>query len=321
MIFVLIRVAIITLIEQKIIRVIQIRVGPNKIGYIGLLQPFSDIIKLFFKETIYLINTSNSIIYLFIPIFNILLRLLLWILYPMYRGGYIFIYRIFWFLCIRRIRVFTIFFIGWASNCKYSLLGSLRNIAQIISYEIRLLIIIFRIIWCYNSLLLYDFILNQKYIINILLFILLGFIWLISSLAETNRNPFDFAEGESELVSGFNTEYRAGGFILIFIREYRRILFISILISILFFSYRFNLISIFFFFFFTFFFVWRRTRLPRFRYDKLIIIAWKRYLPVVLLLFIIYYYIKLKDKLIKLISSYLIYGNPLLNFKPMVIFY
>jgi NADH-ubiquinone oxidoreductase chain 1 len=189
---------------------------------------------------------------------------------------------LFFFCCIR-FGVYTVILAGWSSNSLYALLGSLRSIAQTISYEVALVIILIRVLFLINSFNLFYFELYQKNLWFIVLFFPIGIIWLISRLAETNRTPFDFAEGESELVSGFNVEYGAGGFALIFLAEYARILFISILFSLLFLgSY---VISFIFFLkltFISFFFIWVRGAYPRYRYDKLINIAWKSYLPVVL---------------------------------------
>jgi NADH-ubiquinone oxidoreductase chain 1 len=177
--------------------------------------------------------------------------------------------------------VYTVILAGWSSNSLYALLGSLRSIAQTISYEVSLFLILFSVLFLIKRYNLFYFEIYQKYIWLFFLFLPIALIWIISSLAETNRTPFDFAEGESELVSGFNVEYGGGGFALIFLAEYASILFIRILFSLLFLGA--SLISLFFFLklnFISFFFIWVRGALPRYRYDKLIYISWKSYLSV-----------------------------------------
>lgn len=282
LIFVMVSVAFLTLLERKVLGLIQIRKGPNKIGIFGILQPFCDAIKLFTKEQI-LPFFSNRLVYYFSPIFSLFLSLVIWLCMPFLIKLYSFSLGVLFFFCCIRFGVYTVILAGWSSNSLYALLGSLRSIAQTISYEVALVIILIRVLFLINSFNLFYFELYQKNLWFIVLFFPIGIIWLISRLAETNRTPFDFAEGESELVSGFNVEYGAGGFALIFLAEYARILFISILFSLLFLgSY---VISFIFFLkltFISFFFIWVRGAYPRYRYDKLINIAWKSYLPVVL---------------------------------------
>jgi len=169
---------------------------------------------------------------------------------------------------------------GWSSNSGYSLLGGLRALAQTISYEVRLAFILLSFVILISSYNLAYFYFFQVYLWLIFLSLPLSFIWFISCLAETNRTPFDFAEGESELVSGFNVEYGSGGFALIFLAEYASILFMSMLFCILFLGS--DLYSFFFYVkltFVSFLFIWVRGTVPRFRYDKLIYLAWKRFLP------------------------------------------
>lgn len=281
-IFVMIRVAFLTLLERKVLGLIQIRKGPNKIGYFGLLQPFCDAIKLFTKEQILPIY-SNRIIYYFSPIFSLFISLFIWICIPYLIKLYSFNLGVLFFFCCIRFGVYIVILAGWSSNSLYALLGSLRAIAQTISYEVALVIILLSILFLISSLNLVYFELYQKYLWFIILFYPIGIMWIISSLAETNRTPFDFAEGESELVSGFNVEYGAGGFALIFLAEYASILFISMLFVLLFLGSQ--VISFFYFLklnFIAFLFIWVRGAYPRYRYDKLINMAWKRYLPAVL---------------------------------------
>lgn len=190
--------------------------------------------------------------------------------------------------------VYRIIISGWASNSNYSILGGIRAVAQRISYEVSLVLILISFLIMISSFNLFQFIIYQSYIWFIFIFLPLRIIWIVSCLAETNRTPFDFAEGESELVSGFNIEYRRGGFALIFIAEYSSIIFIRFLCRIIFMGG--DLLSFIFFLkisLIRFFWIWVRGTLPRYRYDKLIYIAWKIYLPVSLNILIFYIRIKL----------------------------
>lgn len=281
-IFVIVSVAFLTLLERKVLGYVQIRKGPNKIGYFGILQPFCDAIKLFTKEQI-LPFLSNRIIYYFAPVFSLFLSLFIWLCIPFLVKLYSFNLGVLFFFCCIRFGVYIVILAGWSSNSAYALLGSLRSIAQTISYEVALVLILLSVLFLIGSFNLVYFELFQKNLWFLILFFPIGIMWIISSLAETNRTPFDFAEGESELVSGFNVEYGAGGFALIFLAEYASILFISILFSILFLG---SQVCSFFFFLklnsIAFLFIWVRGALPRYRYDKLINMAWKRYLPSVL---------------------------------------
>jgi len=281
-IFVIVRVAFLTLLERKVLGYVQIRKGPNKIGYFGILQPFCDAIKLFTKEQI-LPFLSNRIIYYFSPIFSLFLSLFIWLCIPFLVKLYSFNLGVLFFFCCISFGVYIVILAGWSSNSAYALLGSLRSIAQTISYEVALVLILLSVLFLIGSFNLVYFELFQKNLWFLILFFPIGMIWIISSLAETNRTPFDFAEGESELVSGFNVEYGAGGFALIFLAEYASILFMRMLFSILFLG---SQVCSFFFFLklncIAFLFIWVRGALPRYRYDKLINIAWKSYLPSVL---------------------------------------
>jgi len=277
---VLVGVAFVTLLERKILGYIQIRKGPNKVGWMGILQPFSDAVKLFSKEQTTPI-LSNFLVYYMCPVFSLFLSLLVWRVIPYELGLVRFNIRILFFLCCLRLGVYRVIVAGWSSNCKYSLLGRLRAVAQTISYEVRLALILLSFIVLLGGFRLELFRKYQNRGWFLFISLPLRLVWFSSCLAETNRTPFDFAEGESELVSGFNTEYRRGGFALIFMAEYARILFISVLFVIIFLGSRlysavFYLKSIRI----AFVFVWVRGTLPRFRYDKLIYLAWKRFLPV-----------------------------------------
>lgn len=279
LICVLISVAFLTLLERKVLGYIQIRKGPNKVGIIGIPQPFSDAIKLFTKEQTYPL-ISNYISYYFSPIFSLFLSLLCWLCIPLFIKLFSFDLGILYFLCITRLGVYTIIIAGWSSNSNYALLGRLRSVAQTISYEVSLALILLSLIFLINNYNFINFYYYQKYLWFIILLFPIILVWLSISLAEINRTPFDFAEGESELVSGFNIEYRRGGFALIFLAEYSRILFMRILFVLMFLGG--DLFSLIFYIkltFISFLIIWVRGSLPRFRYDKLIYLAWKGFLP------------------------------------------
>nr|AYW52386.1 NADH dehydrogenase subunit 1 [Staphylininae sp. 1 ACP-2013] len=290
---VLVGVAFLTLLERKVLGYIQIRKGPNKVGIMGIPQPFSDAIKLFSKESIYPMM-SNFNMYYFSPVINLFLSLLLWMCMPFITVYMNFNLGILFFLCCSSVSVYTIMIAGWSSNSNYSLLGGLRAVAQTISYEVSLSLILLSFLFLTLSLNLMDFYIYQNYIWFIFLSFPLSLIFFVSSLAETNRTPFDFAEGESELVSGFNVEYSSGGFALIFLAEYASILFMSMLCVILFLGA--DLMSYFFFIklsMMAFLWIWVRGTLPRFRYDKLMYLAWKSFLPVSLNYFVFFSSLKI----------------------------
>nr|YP_010373928.1 NADH dehydrogenase subunit 1 [Coomaniella dentata]UPI13509.1 NADH dehydrogenase subunit 1 [Coomaniella dentata] len=298
---VLIGVAFLTLLERKVLGYIQIRKGPNKAGFLGIPQPFSDAIKLFTKEQVYPLM-SNYYIYYMAPVFNLFLSLILWMCMPFLGGLLNFNLGILFFLCCSSLSVYTIMIAGWSSNSNYSLLGSLRSVAQTISYEVSLILVLMPFLVLITSLNLLDFLNYQKLIWMFFISIPLALIWFTSSLAETNRTPFDFAEGESELVSGFNVEYSAGGFALIFMAEYANILFMSMMFALFFLGGDF--LSFFFFFklvFMSFVFLWVRGTLPRYRYDKLMYLAWKSFLPISLNFLIFFIGLKI------LVYSFLIF--------------
>nr|BBM68002.1 NADH dehydrogenase subunit 1 [Penaeus semisulcatus] len=279
---VLVGVAFVTLLERKILGYIQIRKGPNKVGFMGLLQPFADAVKLFTKEQT-LPVMSNFLPYYLSPVFSLFVSLIVWLVMPYELGLMNFSMSTLFFLCCTSLGVYTTMSAGWASNSKYSLLGSLRAVAQTISYEVSLALILLSFIFLVGGFDLSLFSLYQRDVWLLWFTFPLSLIWFASCLAETNRTPFDFAEGESELVSGFNTEYSSGGFALIFMAEYASILFMSMLFSLIFLGG--NLISPLYYVklvMVAFAFVWVRGTLPRFRYDKLMYLAWKSFLPVAL---------------------------------------
>nr|YP_009433965.1 NADH dehydrogenase subunit 1 [Prosopocoilus confucius]ANY60168.1 NADH dehydrogenase subunit 1 [Prosopocoilus confucius] len=279
---VLVSVAFLTLLERKVLGYIQLRKGPNKVGFVGVPQPFSDAIKLFTKEQTYPLM-SNFYLYYFCPVFNLFISLLVWLCVPFFCMFFSFGLGALYFLCCASLGVYTVMLAGWSSNSNYSMFGSLRSIAQTISYEVSLALTLLSFLVLIMGLNFLDLKIYQSSGWFIFLCFPLCMVWFVSSLAETNRTPFDFAEGESELVSGFNVEYSGGGFALIFLAEYSSILFMSMLCCLLFLGANFE--SLIFFFllgFMSFLWVWVRGTLPRFRYDKLMYLAWKSYLPVVL---------------------------------------
>nr|QIV24639.1 NADH dehydrogenase subunit 1 [Rhipidocerus australasiae] len=277
---VLVGIAFLTLLERKVLGYIQIRKGPNKVGLMGLVQPFGDAIKLFSKEQTYPFM-SNFNLYYFSPLMNLSFSLLLWMFMPFVTVNLSFNLSLLFFLSISSLGVYTVMMAGWSSNSSYSLLGSLRSVAQTISYEVSLSLILISFLILILSLSVLDFFKFQENVWFLLFMFPLCLMWLISCLAETNRTPFDFAEGESELVSGFNVEYSSGSFAMIFLAEYGSILFMSALCSILFLGG--NFVSWSFFVklaLLSFIWIWIRGTFPRFRYDKLMYLAWKSYLPV-----------------------------------------
>lgn len=277
LILILIGVAFVTLLERKILGYIQIRKGPNKVGYLGLIQPISDAIKLFRREMVHLEKRRGSV-YLIRPAVGLILFFGVWCVFPLGWGGVDFFLGLFYLFCLRRFGVYVLFGCGWSSNSFYSLLGALRGVAQIISYEVSLIFVVMRVVVMRKS---YDF-----EVISIwqsgswffLIFSPLAGIWFISCLAETRRSPFDFAEGESELVSGFNLEYGSVGFAFIFMAEYGVIILIACLVIVLFFGGLIMVGVLGWVIVRTW--IWVRGSYPRFRYDKLMDLSWRSFLPV-----------------------------------------
>lgn len=284
---VLISVAYLTLAERKVLGYTQSRKGPNIVGIYGLLQPLADGVKLFTKEMI--IPSHVSIfLYFFSPIIALTLGLIVWSLMPL--GKYNILsdlgLGILLIFALSSISVYAILMSGWSSNSKYAFLGALRAAAQMISYEVSIGLIVISIIICSGSFNLTKIIQAQEQT-TWFLFPLLpaGIMFFISCLAETNRAPFDLTEGESELVSGFNVEYSSMSFALFFLAEYSHIIFMSFLFTVLFlggWSMPIISLNIYFFLksiFIIFLFIWVRTSFPRLRYDQLMHLLWKTYLP------------------------------------------
>lgn len=284
---ILISIAYLTLAERKILGYTQSRKGPNVVGIYGLLQPLADGLKLFTKEML-IPNHVNIFLYYFAPILALTLSLIVWSLLPF--GNSIILsdlnLGILIIFALSSIGVYAILISGWSSNSKYAFLGALRAAAQMISYEVSIGLIIINIILCTGSFNLSSIIISQ-YHSTWFLFPLIpcALMFFISCLAETNRAPFDLTEGESELVSGFNVEYSSMSFALFFLAEYSHIIFMSFLFVLLFLGgwnlwfYNFNFIFFIKSSLIIFGFIWVRTSFPRFRYDQLMNLLWKTYLP------------------------------------------
>ena len=266
--------AFFTLLERKILGYSQLRKGPNKVRIIGLLQPFADAAKLFTKEIV-LLKKRNLRFFFLAPIGRLFFNLILWRIFPFFRQPSFLKFNVLIFICVSGIRVYFIIVAGWTSNSKYALLGRIRRLAQIISYEVRIIFFIVTICLLGNS---FSFV-NLRNINSIARMIFLPILipWIISVLAETNRAPFDLPEGEAELVSGFNVEFRAGLFAFIFIAEYSNVLIFRVVSAIFFFS-PFNLVI--FSIIIASSTLWIRATLPIIRYDQLMYMAWKCFLPV-----------------------------------------
>lgn len=262
---VLLGVAFFTFMERKFLGYYHIRLGPNKVVY-GVFQPFSDALKLFIK-TSFKIYFFNFFVYCMIPFFGLFLMLFFWVFYPFYG---ILCFRnlsFLFFFIVRSIGVYFLLISGWGRNRKYRFYGGYRSSAQSISYEIIMVLVLLYLCVSWYSLNFVFSLIDQRFNVGFYVNMVLLLLWVFSILAECNRRPFDFSEGESELVSGFNTEYRGGLFSFIFIGEYRSIMFFCLLTGLLFIS---GLFSIVFRVFLLVFYLWVRASFPRLRYDLLI---------------------------------------------------
>lgn len=275
---VLINVAFVTLLERKILGYTQLRLGPNKISFAGVFQPFRDAVKLFVKQ--FEVNSNvNWKLFSISPVFILIISVIIWTILPLNRFARNWPLRIISVLIVLSLGVYPILLRGWASNRKYAIMGSIRGVAQTISYEISLALVIIQFIVLFISINIKDHIGSFLWGVSVVPFT--AVIWVVLLLAETNRTPFDFAEGESELVSGFNIEYASIGFVLIFLREYASIILFSTF-SIVFFLNKemFSISTALLSLLITSMWIIIRATFPRYRYDKLINIAWKRYLPI-----------------------------------------
>lgn len=285
--------AYLTLLERKVIGSMQKRLGPNVVGFWGLLQPLADGVKLLLKETV-LPSHANRILFILAPMVTFILSLLGWLVIPFGYGivlsdlnlGVLYIF------AVSSLGVYGVIIAGWGSNSKYALLGALRSAAQMISYEVSIGLIIISILLCVGSLNLTEIVLAQKNIWYIIPHLPAFLMFYISSLAETNRAPFDLPEAEAELVSGYNVEYSAMTFALFFLGEYSNIILMSSLTVILFLGgwlplvdvYPLNILPGYFWFslktlVIIFSFIWVRSTFPRYRYDQLMRLGWKVFLP------------------------------------------
>lgn len=287
----LISVAYFTLAERKIMGAIHRRRGPNVVGVFGLLQPLADGFKLFVKETV-IPSNANQILFIFSPMITFIVSLLGWtvVAFDKYSTLAEINLGILYILAVSSLGVYGIVMSGWSSNSKYAFLGALRSAAQMVSYEVSIGFVIASIIVCVGSFNIQNIIDAQEQIWFIIPFFPLFLIFFISGLAETNRHPFDLPEAEAELVSGYNVEYSAMGFALFSLGEYSNMLMMSSLIVILFLGGWQQ--PIYFFFLsgslcfalkicvFVILFVWMRAALPRYRYDQLMLLGWKCFLPI-----------------------------------------
>nr|ADW93649.1 NADH dehydrogenase subunit 1 [Brachymeles lukbani]ADW93650.1 NADH dehydrogenase subunit 1 [Brachymeles lukbani] len=288
---ILVAVAFLTLLERKILGYMQLRKGPNIVGPLGLLQPVADGVKLFIKEPVRP-SSSSPTLFIITPTLALFLSMAIWTPLPMPATLADMNLGLLFMLALSSMAVYSILWSGWASNSKYPLIGALRAVAQTISYEVTLGIILLAIIVLAGGFTMQTLLITQEHNWLILCSWPLAMMWFISTLAETNRAPFDLTEGESELVSGFNVEYAAGPFALFFLAEYTNILLMNTLTCILFLNpgtaaqdlFPINLmlktLTL------TTLFLWTRASYPRFRYDQLMHLLWKNFLPLTLALFL-----------------------------------
>ena len=294
-------IAYLTYFERKVIGAMQLRKGPNVVGPFGLFQPIADGIKLLTKETIFP-DKSSKFLFILSPILTFALALLAWAVIPIdykivladINVGLMYIF------AISSLGVYGVIVAGWSSNSRYAFLGSLRSAAQMISYEVSIGLIIISVLLSPGSLNLTQIVLSQKGLWHVIPHFPMFVIFFISTLAETNRAPFDLPEAESELVAGYNVEYSSMSFGLFFLGEYGNMILMSSMSTILFLGgwlppidwYYLNLIPGFVWFLLKVFillfvFLWVRATLPRYRYDQLMTLGWKLFLPLSLLWIII----------------------------------
>jgi NADH-quinone oxidoreductase subunit H len=294
---VLIAVAYLTWAERKVLAAMQLRRGPNVVGVAGLMQPFADAVKMLMKETI-VPSGANRFLFILAPMLTFLLAMIAWAVIPVQDGWAIADINvgILYLFAISSLGVYGIIIAGWASNSKYAFLGALRSAAQMVSYEVSMGFVIVTVLMCVGSLNLTEIVRAQENVWFLLPLFPMFVIFFISTLAETNRAPFDLPEGESELVAGFFVEYSSMSFALFFLGEYANMILMSALTTILFLGgwhpplhvEPFTWIPGFVWFALKiclclFGFIWIRATFPRFRYDQLMRLGWKVFLPFSLL--------------------------------------
>lgn len=293
----LIGVAYLTYAERKVLAAVQLRRGPNVVGPFGLLQPFADALKMLMKETI-IPTGSNRFLFLIAPMLTFSLAMLAWAVIPVNEGwvGADINVGILYLFAISSLGVYGIIIAGWASNSKYAFLGAMRAAAQMVSYEVSIGFVLVTVMLCTGSLNLTDIVHAQKTVWFCIPLFPMFVVFFISSLAETNRSPFDLPEGESEIVAGFFVEYSSMSFALFFLGEYANMILMSAMTTILFLGgwlapfgvEPFTWIPGVVWFvlkicFVLFFFLWVRATFPRYRYDQLMRLGWKVFLPLSLL--------------------------------------
>ena len=290
----LIGVAYLTYAERKVLAAMQLRKGPNVVGWFGLLQPFADALKMIMKETI-IPAGSNRLLFLMAPMLTFGLAMIAWAVIPVNEGWAIADINvgILYLFAISSLGVYGIIIAGWASNSKYAFLGAMRSAAQMVSYEVSMGFVMVSVLLCVGSLNLTDIVLAQQKIWFCLPLFPMFIVFFISTLAETNRSPFDLPEGESEIVAGFFVEYSAMAFALFFLGEYANMILMSAMTTILFlggwlgpFGILPQLGPIWFILkvcFCLFVFLWVRATFPRYRYDQLMRLGWKVFLPLSLI--------------------------------------
>jgi NADH-quinone oxidoreductase subunit H len=297
----LIGVAYLTLAERKVLAAMQLRKGPNVVGPFGMWQPFADALKMLMKETI-IPSGANRLLFLMAPMLTFALAMLAWAVIPVNEGwmGADINVGILYLFAISSLGVYGIIIAGWASNSKYAFLGAMRSAAQMVSYEVSIGFVLVSVLLCVGSLNLSDIVLAQRHIWFCIPLFPMFIVFFISGLAETNRSPFDLPEGESEIVAGFFVEYSAMSFALFFLGEYANMILMSAMTSILFLGgwlapfgvAPFTWIPGVIWFllkicFVLFFFLWVRATFPRYRYDQLMRLGWKVFLPLSLLWLVI----------------------------------